>query len=96
MNFKFSFFSEFFNSVKNISNGKANGFRDLVFIKEITGSPFFYKNVQYNAFYYKVPENEFFVIGDNINMSKDSRSFGSIKFRDILGKVVSSIHFYIS
>jgi signal peptidase I len=35
---------------------------------------------------YKVPENCFFVLGDNIANSNDSRFFGSIPMSDVIGK----------
>lgn len=35
----------------------------------------------------KLGDDEFFIIGDNRDLSKDSRAFGAIKGDDILGKV---------
>lgn len=34
----------------------------------------------------KLPKNEYFVLGDNRRISKDSRSFGTVESKDILGK----------
>ncbi|WP_314577867.1 signal peptidase I [Enterococcus gilvus] len=34
----------------------------------------------------KLPHNEYFVLGDNRRISKDSRSFGTVQSKDILGK----------
>lgn len=91
MNFSVSFYSAFFNSIKKIKSD----FRKPVLKNEITGSSFTFNGNSFNALYYKVPENKYFVIGDNINMSNDSRSFGAIEFRDILGKVITSVNFNI-
>jgi len=38
-----------------------------------------------------VPENEFFVLGDNRYHSSDSRQFGFVKRSDIVGKLVTCI-----
>lgn len=37
--------------------------------------------------YYEVPSGEFFVLGDNVLFSEDSRHFGFIKKENILGRV---------
>ncbi|MGX7204331.1 signal peptidase I [Enterococcus pingfangensis] len=34
----------------------------------------------------QLPPNEYFVLGDNRRISKDSRSFGTVQSKDILGK----------
>ena len=37
---------------------------------------------------YKVGKNQYFVLGDNISVSEDSRSFGVINESDIIGRVI--------
>ena len=37
---------------------------------------------------YTVPEGEVFLMGDNRNNSSDSRRFGSVDCRNIMGKVL--------
>lgn len=66
-------------------NGKA---LDEPYIKEIT-------HLDEGAFEYPitVPENCYFVLGDNRNHSSDSRKYGYIKEENIKGKVFCEIPF---
>jgi signal peptidase I len=43
-------------------------------------------NSDFNAFYVKVPENEFYMIGDNRDNSYDSRFWGSVPYSLIVGQ----------
>ena len=59
---------------KNLKSDHANASYTTDFtLQELTGQS-------------KLPEDNYFVLGDNRRVSKDSRSFGTINKTDILGK----------
>jgi len=97
MNFKNDNFSSFDNAINKFNEhiSKNEEVRSPVYIKDLKEKEFEINNKKYNAFYYKVPKGKFFVMGDNINVSEDSRIFGAIEKKDILGKVITVINLTI-
>ncbi|MFC5405886.1 S26 family signal peptidase [Cohnella soli] len=40
----------------------------------------------------QLTKNEYYVIGDNVDNSNDSRVYGPIKFNQMIGKVTKILH----
>jgi signal peptidase I len=90
--FSNTFYTEFKNLIFKFSSSDYHGSLKPVYIEKFGDKEsFFLNNIKYNAFYCKVPKNQFFVMGDNFNMSTDSREFGPVKYKDIFGKVLLTL-----
>ena len=55
---------------------------------EILNEPYIYTVTTKSAYYEKIPEGMYFCMGDNRNVSYDSRDIGLISKEDMIGKVV--------
>ena len=75
------------NLLANIEMSLLNGSLAMkpIVVSEF-GDTFKIKNLEFNAFYFKVPQDEFFMVGDNRDGSSDSRMWGSVPYRLIVGK----------
>jgi len=86
-----TFFTEYKRNRDELIYGYYNGALKPIYLENLGDKDTFkIKGEKYNAFYFKVPAGEYFVMGDNVDMSSDSRLFGSIKYKDIMGKVVAT------
>ena len=57
-----------------------------IFLKELETPVYEINGEAVNAFYRRVPENTFYMIGDNRDNSNDSRFWGPVPYRLIIGK----------
>ncbi len=58
-----------------------NFYMNPIHLKEFTD----YEGLPFNAFYAKIPQDEFFMIGDNRDHSNDSRFWGTVPYKNIIG-----------
>jgi len=87
-----TYFTDFKRIKDDLIYKNYKGVLKPIYIKTLGKKDIFkINNKKYNAFYYKVPKNKYFVMGDNVDMSTDSRVFGAIPYKDIIGKVVATI-----
>lgn len=92
---KESFNSNFFKSMIIKSRNKLMVDMKPIYIEEFKDSDTFKINSEdKNAFYQKVPKEEYYMVGDNLDNSWDSRFWGSIKRNEIIGKVEGIFYSY--
>ena len=58
----------------------------LKFPKTIVGQRYYYNEGMYGEGAIKIPDNAYFVMGDNTKNSKDSRYFGFVPKKNLLGR----------
>ena len=67
---------------------QSEGELETRFVKRVLGTPG--RIVSYKGQDYRLGDDEYFVVGDNRNHSTDSRTYGPIKGKQIIGRVVGT------
>ena len=70
-----------------LSSVKMDG--NILFVNNVPRKKYIPDGVkQYNRYFWNIPEESYFVAGDNLYHSTDSRHFGAVNKDNIIGKVV--------